>query len=102
VARVGTPSYNCNKVTKINLRNIWWIVKNLYIWLLFNQNTNTMEQLRDFEIYYKTEFGIGLFHLKALSFNDAFKRLKEKYKRTLIEIHSVELNETLYREHFIF
>jgi hypothetical protein len=38
------PSYNCNKVTKINLRNIWWIVKNLYIWLLFNQNTNTMKK----------------------------------------------------------
>jgi hypothetical protein len=44
VARVGMPSYNCNKVTKINLRNIWWIVKNLYIWLLFNQNTNTMKK----------------------------------------------------------
>jgi hypothetical protein len=44
VALVGTHSYNCNKVTKINLRNIWWIVKNLYIWLLFNQNTNTMKK----------------------------------------------------------
>jgi hypothetical protein len=44
VARAGMPSYNCNKVTKINLRNIWWIVKNLYIWLLFNQNTNTMKK----------------------------------------------------------
>jgi hypothetical protein len=44
VARAGTPFYNCNKVTKINLINIWWIVKNLYIWLLFNQNTNTMKK----------------------------------------------------------
>ena len=61
-----------------------------------------MKKLKEFEIYYKTEFGIGLFTLKASSFQDAFNRLRPKYKKTLIEIHSIELNETYYDSDFIF
>ena len=53
-----------------------------------------MKKLKEFEIYYKTKFGIGLFTLKAKSFQDAYNRLKPKYKKTLIEIYSIELNET--------
>jgi hypothetical protein len=59
-----------------------------------------MKNLKTFEVYYKTSFGVGLFHLKASSFADAFNRLKPKYKKTLIEIHSVELNETYYSNQF--
>lgn len=53
-----------------------------------------MKKLKEFEIYYKTKFGIVLFTLKAKSFQDAFNRLKPKYKKTLVEIYSIELNET--------
>ena len=53
-----------------------------------------MKKLKEFEIYYKTKFGIGLFTLKAKSFQDAFNRLKPKYKKKLVEIYSIELNET--------
>jgi hypothetical protein len=59
-----------------------------------------MGHLKTFEVYYKTSFGVGLFHLKASSFFDAFNRLNPKYKKTLIEIHSVELNETYYSNQF--
>ena len=61
-----------------------------------------MTKLKEFEIYYRTKFGIGLFTLKAQSFQDAFNRLRQKYKNTLIEIHSIELNETCYPSHFSF
>ena len=59
-----------------------------------------MKKLKEFEIYYRTKFGLALFTLKAKSFEDAFNRLKPKYKNTLIEIYNIELNETFYPTQF--
>jgi hypothetical protein len=58
--------------------------------------TNTTKKLKSFRIYYKTEFGIACFNLKASSFENAFSRLNSKHKSTLLEIYDIDLEESFY------